>query len=91
MQRASVQGRRTTMTKYITQAMLSQLQDVFCITDRSRAQCSAADTNQGTEAIWKKLEKAKLVKRRPTSPLGHRFSFEITNDGKDAIANGGAS
>lgn len=70
---------------HITQTMLEQLKDGFCISDRSRVQCDAISTNQGRADIWEKLEKAGLVKRRFKS-LFHRYSYEITDAGRNAIA-----
>lgn len=75
-----------------TPGMLKALKDAFCINDLRRAQCSRIDTDIGTPQMWRRLEKAGLVKKATASgkgPMGHRFSYCITDNGQAAIAKAG--
>ena len=49
---------------------------------------SRTDTNDGTWALWAELERHGLViNLGKKSPLGHRFSIEITEAGEKFLAS----
>lgn len=68
----------------ITKSAHSLLERAFTV--NGRCACSAVDTCEGTMPLWGQLTLAGLVKPRtmPT-PLGHTFSYEITEQGRKLL------